>query len=52
MQAQTSVPLAGGLPGRPAAADTGAGAAAPETKRRREELMVFDEAALTGSSGV
>lgn len=45
---QASVPLAGGVPARAAPA----AGAAPEAKRRREEVMVFDESALTGSSGV
>jgi len=49
-QAQAQTAPLGGVPAQPAPA--AASSAGPDAKRRREEAMAFDEAALTSTSGV
>ena len=49
MQAQAQGPLLGGV--APSGAALTAGGQPPEAKRRREEVMAFDQAALVGGSG-
>ena len=50
-QAQTAGPLAGGGPGRGNSSTAALADAAPDAKRRREEVLAYAEDSLVGSSG-
>ena len=49
LQAQAQGPVLGGV--APSGASLPAGVLQPEAKRRREEVMAFDQAALNGGGG-
>ncbi|PSC71993.1 mitotic checkpoint serine threonine-kinase BUB1 [Micractinium conductrix] len=50
-KAQTAGPLAGGGPGRGNSSTAALADAAPDAKRRREEVLAYAEDSLVGSSG-